>query len=204
LGEETERKLIGSADKVYVKFRKSTQPAVGDRFFIFRTSELVKHPLTNKDVGYLNTILGILEITYVAPDHAQAVIVSSYQSIEVKDKLMPYQKRSEEIAVHPGTEPKKGNIILAKGFVRLIANQQVVFIDLGGNDEIKAGNRFEVFRQPKAEDLLAGNESIIMLKDQPIGELVVLAVEQETAAALVTKSLNEFMPGEKIRLMTEN
>ena len=77
LGEERERELIGAADKVYLKFRKSTQPAVGDRFFIFRTSLLIKHPLTNKDVGYLNTILGILEITDVAPDHAIAIVRSS-------------------------------------------------------------------------------------------------------------------------------
>lgn len=204
LAEERKRKLIGAADKVYLKFRKSTQPAVGDRFFIFRTSLLIKHPLTKKDVGYLNTILGILEITYVAPDHAIAIVRSSYESIAPKDKLLPYKKRSEEIALHDGTEPKKGSIILSRGHTRLIADGQIVFIDLGENDEIKAGNRFEVFRQPEAEDLLAGDESKIMLKVQPIGELLVLAVEQETAAALVTKSLNEFMPGEKIRLITEN
>ena len=204
LGEERERQLIGSADKVYVEFRRPAEPAVGDRFFIFRTSELIKHPLTNKDVGYLNTILGILQITDVAPDHAKAIVVSSYESIAVKDKLMPYKKRSEEIALHDPVDPKKGSIILAKGHTRLIADSQIVFIDLGENDEIKAGNRFEVFRQPEAEDLLASGESKIMLKVQAIGELLVLAVEQETAAALVTKSLNEFTPGEKIRLMTEN
>jgi hypothetical protein len=204
LGEERERKLIGAADKVYLKFRESTQPVAGDRFFIFRTSLLIKHPLTNKDVGYLNTILGILEITDVAPDHAIAIVRSSYESIEPKDKLLPYKKRNEEIAIRDGTEPKKGSIILSRGQTRLIADKQVVFIDLGDNDEIKAGNRFEVFRQPEAVDLLAGDESKIMLKVQPIGEILVLAVEQETAAALVTRSLNEFEPGEKIRLITEN
>ena len=204
LGEERQRKLIGAADRVYLKFRESNQPVVGDRFYIFRTSLLIKHPLTRKDVGYLNTILGILQVTDVAPDHAIAIVRSSYQSIEPKDKLLPYKKRNEEIAVRDGTEPKRGSIILSKGQTRLIADKQVVFIDLGDNDEIKAGNRFEVFRQREAEDLLAGDESKIMLKDQPIGELLVLAVEQETAAALVTKSLYEFVPGEKVRLITEN
>ena len=204
LGEERERELIGAADKVYLKFRKSTQPAVGDRFFIVRTSLLIKHPLTKKDVGYLNTILGILEVTDVASDHSIAVVRSSYESIEPRDKLLPYKKRNEEIVLHDGTEPKRGSIILSKGHRTLIADMQIVFIDLGGNDEIKAGNRFEVFRQPVAEDLLADDESKIMLKVQPIGELLVLAVEQETAAALVTKALNEFTPGEKIRLITEN
>jgi hypothetical protein len=204
LGEERERQLIGAADKVYLKFRESTQPAVGDRFFIFRTSLMIKHPLTNKDVGYLNTILGVLEVTYVAPDHAMAMVRSSYESISPKDKLLPYKKRSEEIAFHDGTEPKKGSIILSKGQTRLIADMQVVFIDLGDNDEIKAGNRFEVFRQPKAEHFIAEDETKIMLKDQILGELLVLAVEPETAAALVTKALNEFVPGEKIRLITAN
>jgi hypothetical protein len=204
LGEERERELIGAADKVYLKFRKSTQPEVGDRFFIFRTSLLIKHPLTKKDVGYLNTILGILEITDVAPNHSIAIVLSSYEAISPKHKLLPYKKRSEEIALHDGTEPKRGSIILSKGQTQLIADQQIVFIDLGENDEIKAGNRFEVFRQPEAEDLLADDESKIILKVQPIGELLVLAVEQETAAALVTKALNEFMPGEKIRLITAN
>ena len=204
LGEERERQLIGAADKVYLKFRESTQPAMGDRFFIFRTSLMIKHPLTNKDVGYLNTILGILEVTYVAPDHAIAIVRSSYESIAPKDKLLPYKKKSEEIALEDGTEPKRGSIILSKGQTRLIADMQVVFIDLGDNDEIKAGNRFEVFRQPKAEHFIAEDESKIMLKDQTIGELLVLAVEQETAAALVTKALNEFVPGEKIRLITAN
>jgi hypothetical protein len=199
LGGKRQRTLIGAADKIYVQFREGVQPEVGDRFFVFKTSLLFKHPITKKDVGYLNTILGILEVVLVAPDHAKAVVLSSFQEMTANDKLMPYKKRSEEIAVQPGAEPIEGNIILAEWGTFLIAHRQIAFIDLGANDEIKAGHRFEVFQEPKA---LTSRDEEIVLSIQPIGELLVLAVEQETAATLVVESLAEFTPGERVRLIT--
>ena len=199
LGGKRQRTLIGAADKIYVQFREGAQPEVGDRFFVFRTSLLFKHPITNKDVGYLNTILGVLEVVLVAPDHAKAEVISSFQDMTANDKLMPYKKRSEEIALQPGAEPIEGNIILAEWGTVIIAQLQVVFIDLGANDEIKAGHRFEVFQEPKA---LTSRDEEVVLSIQPIGELLVLAVEQETAAAVVTEALREFTPGERVRLIT--
>jgi hypothetical protein len=199
LGGKRQRTLIGAADKIYVQFREGAQPEVGERFFVFRTSLLFKHPITKKDVGYLNTMLGVLEVVLVAPDHAKAVVISSFQEMTANDKLMPYKKRSEEIAVKPGAEPIEGNIILAEWGTFLIAHRQIVFIDLGANDEIKAGHRFEVFQEPKA---LTSQDEEIVLSIQPIGELLVLAVEQETAATLVIEALTEFTPGERVRLIT--
>ncbi len=199
LGGKRQRTLIGAADKIYVQFREGVQPEVGERFFVFRTSLLFKHPITKKDVGYLNTMLGVLEVVLVAPDHAKAVVISSFQEMSANDKLMPYKKRSEEIALKPGAEPIEGNIILAEWGTFLIAHRQIVFIDLGANDEIKAGHRFEVFQEPKA---LTSKDEEIVLSIQPIGELLVLAVEQETAATIVIKALTEFTPGERVRLIT--
>jgi hypothetical protein len=199
LGGKRQRTLIGAADKIYVQFREGAQPEVGERFFVFRTSLLFKHPITKKDVGYLNTMLGVLEVVLVAPDHAKAVVISSFQEMSANDKLMPYKKRSEEIALKPGAEPIEGNIILAEWGTFLIAHRQIVFIDLGAKDEIKAGHRFEVFQEPKA---LTSKDEEIVLSIQPIGELLVLAVEQETAATIVIKALTEFTPGERVRLIT--
>jgi hypothetical protein len=204
VGEERQRKLIGAADKVYLKFSKTADPEAGQRYFIFRTSDLIRHPVKKKEVGYLNTMLGVLEVTEVTAGYAKAIVTSSYQSISPEDKLMPYEKRSGEIALQDGTEPREGNIILSKGETFLIGDKQIVYIDLGEDDDIKAGYRFEVFRTPKAEDVFTGKESELVLSAEPIGELLVLQVEPETAAAVVTYSLNEFMPGERIRLKTKN
>jgi hypothetical protein len=201
LGEERQRKLIGAADKIYLQFQKSAETETGDRFFVFSTSEIIKHPVTNKEVGYLNTILGVVEVTELSAEFARASVISSYEAISPGDKLMPYRKRSGEITLEAGAEPIEGNIILAKGETFLIGNRQIVFIDLGEADDVKAGNRFEVFREPKAEGPFA-SEAKLVISAEPIGELLVLAVEQETAAALVTYALHEFTPGERIRLKT--
>ncbi len=201
LGEQRQRKLIGAADKIYLQFQKSAETEMGDRFFVFTTSEIIKHPVTNKEVGYLNTILGVVEVTEVSAEFAKASVISSYESISPGDKLMPYKKRSGEITLEAGAEPIEGNIILSKGDTFIIGDRQIVFIDLGEADDIKAGNRFEVFREPKAEGPFS-SEVKLVLSAEPIGELLVLAVEQETAAALVTRALHEFTPGERIRLKT--
>lgn len=204
LGEKRQRDLIGAADHVYLKLHETADPEVGKRYFIFETSDLFRHPVTRRDVGYLNTILGVLEITEVASEYAKAVVKSSYQSITPGNKLLVYKKRSEEVALLDGTEPREGNIILSKGQTFLIGDRQIVYIDLGEKDDIKAGNRFEVYRTPKAEGVFTGEEAKVVLSVEPIGELVVLAVEPDTAAAVVTYSLNEFMPGERIRLKLAN
>jgi len=201
LGEERQRQLIGSADKIYLQFQKPVEPEEGDRFFVFSTSEIIKHPITKKDVGYLNTILGVVEVTEVSAEFAKAKVVSSYEAISPGDKLMPYRKRSEEITFEGGDEPLEGNIILSKGDTFIIGDRQIVFIDLGEADDIKAGNRFEVFREPQVAGPF-GSEAKHILSTEPIGELLVLAVEQETAAALVTRAIYEFTPGERIRLKT--
>jgi hypothetical protein len=201
LGEERQRKLIGAADRVYLKFEDSADEQVGARFFIFSTSDMIKHPVTNKDVGYLNTIQGVVEVTEVGGEYAKGVVRSSYESISPGDKLMPYKKRSGEITFEPGAEPIEGNIIIAERRTVIIGDRQIVFIDLGEAEDIKAGNRFDVFREPGVAGPFE-TEAKHILSTESIGELLVLSVEPDTAAALVTHALYEIQPGERIRLKT--
>ena len=201
LGEARQRKLIGAADRVYLQFQDSVDEKKGDLFFMFSTSEIIRHPVTNKEVGYLNTILGVVEVTEAHTEYAKGIVRSSYRAISPGDKLMPYKKRSGEIAFEPGAEPIEGNIILSQGDTFIIGDRQIVFIDLGEAEDIRAGNRFEVLQEPQ----VAGPfelEAKHILSTESIGELLVLAVEQETAAALVIHSLHELVPGERIRLKT--
>ena len=116
---------------------------------------------------------------------------------------MPYKSRSSLISFEDPTEPKQGYIVLSQRLTRMMGERMIVFIDLGGNEEIKAGNRFEVFREPKASQLIY-MESEIVLTSEPIGELLVLAVEKETCAAVVTHALSEFDTGERVRLIVKN
>jgi hypothetical protein len=195
--------LIAATDEVYVQIPPPALAVVGDRYFIFRTSDLIHHPVTGGKVGYLNTILGVLRIVEVDRDSARAKVERSFEDAGVGDKLMPYEKRSAEIILREGISPLEGNIVVSEGQLRLIGDRQIVFIDLGESEKVQVGNCFEVLRKPEGANLLS-SDSGTMLSAEPIGELVVLKVEQDTAAALVTKCAGELSLGERVRLKMHN
>ena len=209
LGEMHNKVLIGQGDEIFLHLRPPRQGAVGDRYYVFHTSELIRHPITNEEVGYLNTPMGVVEITEIAPEHAKARVLRSYEPISKGDRLMPYRKRAEEIALQDGTEPKEGRILVAKGEARLSGDRQIVFIDLGADNDVKAGNRFEVYREPRVRRYYegqaesVGRELISSAMSEPVGELLVLSAEKETAAAIVTKTKIELYPGERVRMKTQ-
>jgi len=203
LGERHQKVLISLGDEVFVQMRHPSEVKVGDRYMVIKTSEKILHPITNKEVGYLNTILGVLEVLEVTPSHALTRVVRSYFPIEEGDKLMPYREHSPEIVLQDATEPKEGYVILARDRVRLMADYQIVFLDLGEEQGIQTGNRFEVYREPRATSLLS-REPEIILTAEPIAELLVLSVEKDTAAAVVTSAKSEFIAGERVRAVVQN
>jgi hypothetical protein len=208
LGEMHDKGLIGQGDEIFLQLKPPRQSAVGDRYYVFNTSDLIRHPITNQDVGYLNTPMGAVEITEVAPDHAKARVLTSYNVISKGDILIPYRKRAEEIVLQDGTEPKEGRIVVAKDETRLSGDRQIVFIDLGADNGVQAGNRFEVYREPRVRRYYVGQvtsvgeELISSLMSEPVGEILVVSAEKETAAAIVTKTNIELYPGERVRMKT--
>jgi len=208
LGEMHDKVLIAQDDEIFLHIRPPREAAVGDRYFVIRTSDLIRHPLTNREVGYLNTPIGVVEITEVLPDVAKATVNRSYGAIAKGDRLMPYRKRSDEIVLRDGTEPKEGSIIVAKGQVALAGDHQIVFIDLGEDDNVKAGNRLEIFREPRVRSYYegqasrVGEELVASLMFEPVGEILVLSAEKKTAAAIVTRAKIELHPGERVRTKT--
>jgi len=208
LGEMHDKNLMSQGDEIFLQLKPPRQSAVGDRYYVFHTSDLIRHPISGQDVGYLNTPMGVVEITEVAPDHAKARVLTSYEPISKGDRLMPYRKRTEEIVLQDGTEPKEGRIVVAKGQIRLSGDRQIVFIDLGEDNNVKAGNRFEVYREPRVrryyegQVTAVGEELLGSLMSEPVGEILVLSAEKETAAAIVTKTKVELYPGERVRMKT--
>jgi hypothetical protein len=201
-GEKTQKYLMGMTDRIYVRFHPEHRVEAGDRYVIFKTSELIRHPITGEDVGYLNTIQGILEIAEVTPDYARAQVLRSYDAITAGERVLPYRKKSEEITLREGTEPREGYIVLAaeQDQRNLVGGRQIVFIDLGENQHIQPGHQFVVFREPTASRLFR-RESELVLTAEPVGQLLVLTAQKETAAAVVTRADVEFVPGERIRLV---
>jgi len=69
----------------------------------------------------------------------------------------------------------------------LVAQRNVVYIDKGSEDGVKAGDRMEVVR-------VGGN-----LPPRVVGELKILSTETQTASAVVAKSTSRILKGDRIR-----
>jgi hypothetical protein len=199
LSTRDRRDLIGMGDEVYLEMREPTY--VGDRYYVFRSSDLIFHPATGAQAGYLNTILGVLETVQLGQDFARARILRAYRTIERGDKLMPYSTSPRELILRYGSTPLEGYIIASEGREAMIGERQIAFIDLGEKDGIEPGNRFVIYRKPTARNIETGEIKTIMIP-QPIGEILVLAVEESTSAALITSALTELFPGDHVRLIT--
>ncbi len=89
--KESGRLIMGEGDIVYVAFRTRDPIEIGDRFTIFRTSPIIKNPLTGENLGRKVSILGDCKITSGHGAMFTAQVLKSYSEIVVGDRITPYQ-----------------------------------------------------------------------------------------------------------------
>jgi hypothetical protein len=199
--------LLGQDDTVYVDVGKEDRVIPGDRYSIFRitTSPItgkrvqIKHPITGETIGYQVSNLGELTITKVEPGASEARIDNSYVEIHNGDLITPYISPLEEKVdvVESGVEIIKGYIIANKNLVKLLGEEDIVYLDLGADDGVTRGNIFEVYMPCElVHDNLSGKT--IRLPEKIIGHLVVLEALEKTSVALVLDSRQELAIGDRV------
>ncbi len=92
--KEKGRLLMGEGDVVYLAFKTRDPIEVGDRFTIFRTSPVIKHPLTGENLGRKVIILGECKIIGGHDAMYTAHIFKSYRAIERGDRLVHYRPQA--------------------------------------------------------------------------------------------------------------
>ena len=175
------RNLFGKHDTVYIntdeKFSK------GERLMAIHKVKTVRHPKTNKKLGYLINISGILEVTGMVDDYYEANITRSYLDTKTGDHVIPY------IEVEPPVVPDvirtpdiSGYIVETYVTMKMTSKRGIVYLDKGMNDGLEPGDAFSVFPEGtirKAE-----------------GTLQIIALMPETSTALVIKSDKELVIGD--------
>ncbi|MBI5044044.1 MAG: LysM peptidoglycan-binding domain-containing protein, partial [Nitrospirae bacterium] len=92
VGSWDKRVILSDNDTIYINRKNNPAIANGDKYTIYKVIRQVKHPITEKKMGYLVKILGVVQITDVKKDVATGTIIRSFDAIEYGDKLMPYRK----------------------------------------------------------------------------------------------------------------
>lgn len=183
-------------DLLYInKGREETSK--GDLFTVFRTAETVSHPTTNKNLGYIIHVLGLLQVEEVLEKIALVKIVKSFTEIHLNDRLSLYQKSPWPGLIKP-SESIEGTIIAGKdGRINLAANN-IVFLDAGRKQHLQPGHAFTIYRQDLiAEGKKQKEDEQPMQVNDLLGELIILRAEANTSTALITKSKDAIFIGDR-------
>lgn len=88
--------LMSQEDIVYLAFKASEPVMIGDKFTIFRASEEVRHPVTDRKIGKKIHILGNIKIIDKNENFFTAKVIESFDAIFKGDRVHPYMKERME------------------------------------------------------------------------------------------------------------
>lgn len=183
-GSPKKQHLIGRGDYVYIETDKPTN--IGDKFYILTPGKEISHPTTEKLVGYLVRIKGVMEIQGEDNGNKKALIVESYEEITPEDKIAPFYP------VEPPLKPEKerrpginGMIIKLWNDYNISGGGDIIHLDKGSKDGIEVGDVFTIISSEKPHTTV-GTAQIISIKDK-------------TSVALLKKAVGEIKTGDSFR-----
>lgn len=184
IGNPHGRTTIGKGDYVYIKTKEEAVP--GDKFYVIKAEEKIRHPETGEILGYLIEINGIAEVIGIEAGMTKAEIKESFKEVNIGDRLdkfyliePPLKSDIPDIPRIRGTVVAIRYLYTSTGFV-----YDIVYIDRGAKDGLIQGSLLSIFSREKP---------VI-----PLGTIQVINVKDETATAVVRKGLKEITVGDRI------
>jgi len=187
------RMLIGKSETLYLKLDNPTDVAVGDLFTVYRRVRKVFHPATREYLGFVTIRVAIVKV--IDTDHALTTVeaIQSYGAIAPGDPVMRYvaPSPSESISQTSDVADLSGMIVelQADKTMTLVSQSDVVYVDRGREDGLKAGDIMDLYRHS------AG------LPPRKIGQLKVLSTEDRTATTRVVKASTRVIKGDRYKLI---
>ena len=220
LASQSGRELLSQGETIFLHLNNGKAAKPGDQFNIYKSSPLIKHPITGEKIGYILSVLGRVVVEekvgvgfgggafYEKEGVYQAKIEEYFRELNVGDLVLPYEPISQCVQPISLDEPLVGNIVAAQDQRTLVATNRIVFLDHGFNDGVRRGNIFEVVRTQivrdpvkpvKGEmDFITKPRSII-LPDIPIGTIMVLESRPDTSTAVVISANEELLIGTYVK-----
>jgi chemotaxis protein MotB len=167
---------------------------VGDLFTVYRRARKVFHPSTGRYMGYLINRLAVVQVVQVDHELTTARALQAFGSAGPGDPVMKFSSSmSEEASAVPASGDVTGLVVdfQADMGLTLVAQRNIVYLDRGSEDGVKAGDRMELVRYGGG------------LPPRQVGEVKVLSTEGQTATALVTKSTSRILRGDRFRMKVE-
>lgn len=184
-GSPSGRSLFGESDYVYIK--TDTPANAGTKFYVMRTTTLIRHPKTRLKLGYHIAVPGILEVVGMENGETKAKITKSYGDIRAGDMLEPFYEVEPVIEEESPRRPDVSGFVIASHYMKLISGSyDILFIDKGRNDGLELGDILKTTTVDKYN------------KSRTSGIIQVINLKPTTATAIVKRSESAVNVGDEI------
>lgn len=197
------RVLLTKEDIVFLDMVDPSQVKVGDSYSLFAAGREVVHPQTKEKFGTMMFDLGFLQVISVDGRTIEARIIDVYREIERGAKVFPYLPARKEIALKKGPGQLRGYLLDSQQDKLSLGQDDVVYIDLGAENGLQAGNLLYISRPREASALALDQKNAIPLPDQLLGAALVVDVRAKSSAALIFKSVDVIHVGDQISVASE-
>jgi hypothetical protein len=226
VGSPDDHMMFSPSDEVYLQFKDNTDMPEGRELLVFRRFH--RHELSPKSGTHSNRIyhageggeivrvLGVLRIRHVDPDKriARAVVVEAMDPIERGFEVADVPRTLADVPPKVANRKVEARIVACTRELGTLGENQLVFISAGKNQGVEVGNRFLVVRQgdPWRQTLHTTERMSGEVRPERnplpteafpwevVGEVRAIYVRPESSTALITDSLVELNPGDRVEL----
>ena len=188
--------IVGTQDKVvnlskgevvYVQLEPGKTVKPGDRFTLLQVGQTMNHPLTGEEMGRLVTNPGELVIVEGKDRIVTAKVRQSFKPILRGDYILTPAPVRAEAGPTRSLKKIEGRIIFTLEGIENISSNELVFIDRGSQDGVIVGTPFRIYQlSDDFDENLKDDPSLLPLNR--VGRAVVVAVQEKTSTALITRS----------------
>jgi peptidoglycan-associated lipoprotein len=232
--------IFATNDLVYLGQGEDAGITTGQRLMIVRSVQSadpveaysgqnwVTSPGWDASVGHMYEDVGQLEVEQVYPTISVARITFACGAVRAGDILMPFENRP--LPDYKGTEVVQrftppsglasGTIVAAKDFAYMLGNGGAIYVTMGTEHGLKAGDYLLLYRDGKGPRFRGANQITkgfiqshagqgadgkipAFREDLPreiLGEAFVVRAEGAASTAIITANLREVHPGDYVEL----
>lgn len=165
--DEQEQNIYAQGDNLYISVGANRGVKVGDMFSVIRPRGQVETRWTRKrNLGFYVQEVGAVEVIKVKNEVSVVRVKNSCDNLLLGDLLQPIQQRTSALfqtrpALDVFGEPTgkaSGRIFMARDGREMLGSEQVVYIDLGAEDRVNAGDYLTVYRPLGKGNLFVNDE----------------------------------------------
>jgi hypothetical protein len=201
VGSKEEKTMLGTLDEAYVEFPRERPLRVGERYTVYKVKQKVKHPLTGKVLGDMVEIFGEGEIRAVTDGGiARLAIVDSINPIERGYLVGPLRRQFKLVQPRAGAPGLSGVVVATLRPQKLIATDELIFVDRGKQDGVAVGTVFSVVRRGDGYQpvLQYGPVDNPRFPRERINDIVIVDVREHVSTGIVIAGVKEAQIGDLV------